>query len=344
MAAKTAPGLRWNQLDFSSTGLLPIAIFLIVFVFFSIFARNFFLVSTALNLLLQTSTLTILAIGEMMVLVMGCIDLSVEAVVAFGGIAFGMFSSMGMSTWQAMAWACILCGVFGLINGFLVARLHLPSFIITFAMAMLIPGISVVFKNFMAFLVGPARLVYAEYVTSLPFVFKVITQDAKGEEIVLFPGISWIVIIMVITAVFSHLFLAKTRFGRYAYLIGNNPAASLFSGVKVVRMKILAFVFSSVMAGLTGILISTGLGQPAGVPNGYVMIAIECAMIGGASLSGGTGSVWGTVVGSFIIGTLTVGLEMTYWNQLYLPLFLNGLIFLGVAYLDQKQKRNRQRG
>ncbi len=129
-----------------------------------------------------------------------------------------------------------------------------------------------------------------------------------------FPGISWIIIIMVVVAVLSHLFLEKTRFGRYAFLVGSNPEASRLSGIKVIRVKILAFVFASMLAGLVGVLLASRLGVPPGAAAGYEMIGITCAMIGGASLSGGTGSVWGTVIGSFLISTLAMGISMVNVN------------------------------
>ncbi len=334
LAAKTALYLSRIQPGLSSNGLLPIAVLVVVFAVFSIFGHNFFSVITALNLLTQTSPLIILAIGETFVLLVGGIDLSAEAMTAFGGVALVVFSQIGMPIPEAILWACIVCGVFGLANGLLVARLRLPSFIITFAMAILIPGVSKFFQDFMGY--RPDGL---DTLSDFPLVFRTVTLDANGAEIVRFPGISWVVLIMVFLAVLSHLFLAKTRYGRYIYLVGSNPAAAHLSGIKAARIKILAFVFSSVMAGFTGVLISMRGGQPAGAAEGFEIIAIECAMIGGASIWGGTGSILGTVIGCLIIGTLTVGLQMTYWNQLYIPLFLNGLVLLSAVYLNQRQKK-----
>ena len=150
-----------------------------------------------------------------------------------------------MPIWLAMIAACMVCGLVGLANGFLVAKVRLPSFIITLAMAMLIPGFSRAFRTFLGALAGPAlhpeNLNHIGDLATNP-AFAIYSQDANGAEIVVFPGISWIVIIMVVVAVLSHLFLTKTRFGRHAFLVGNNPTASLLSGIKVVRIKILTFV------------------------------------------------------------------------------------------------------
>jgi ribose transport system permease protein len=335
LAGKIALRLSWIRPGISSNGFIRIAIFAIVFAFYAIFARNFFSVITLLNLLTQTSPLVILAIGETLVLVGGGIDLSVGAMTGFGGVALVVFLQAGMPTLEAIVWSCLVCGVIGLANGFLVARLRLPSFIITFAMAILIPAVSKYFQDFMGY--RPDGL---NTLTDLPRVFRTVASDAGGAEIIRFPGISAGIIIMVFLAVLSHLFLAKTRYGRSVYLVGSNRVAAHLSGIKVVRIKILAFVFASMMAGLAGVLITYQGGQPAGVTQGFEMIAIECAMIGGASVFGGTGSIAGTVVGSLLIGTLTVGLQMmSYWDQNTLPFFLNSLIFVSVVALDQKQQR-----
>jgi ribose transport system permease protein len=334
-AVKVPSHSRWIWLGSSSKGLIRIASLLIVFAFYSIFARNFFSIITLLNLLTQTSPLIILAIGETLVLVVGGIDLSVGAMTVFGGAALAVFLQAGMPTLEAIVWSCLVCGVLGLANGILVARLRLPSFIITFAMAILIPAVSKYFQDFMGY--RPDGL---NTITDLPRVFRTVAYDAGGAEIIRFPGVSMGIIIMIFLVVLSHLFLAKTRYGRSVYLVGSNRVAAHLSGIKVVRIKILGFVFASMMAGLSGVLITFQGGQPAGVTQGFEMIAIECAMIGGASIFGGTGSIAGTVVGSLLIGTLTVGLQMmSYWDQNTLPFFLNSLIFVSVVALDQKQQR-----
>jgi ribose transport system permease protein len=340
LAAQSAPRLNWLSLGLSPNRFLPLAVFVIMFAIFSIFANNFFTVRSVLNLLVQTSTFAILGIGAALVLVVGCIDFSLGAVIAFSGTAVLMFARTGMPIWVAMTMACMVCGVVGLANGFLVARVRLSSFLVTLAMAMLIPGFSRALRAFMGALASPAlhpeNLKHIDDLATIP-VFRIVSHDANGAKIVVFPGISWIVIIMVVVAVLSHLFLKKTRFGRYAFLVGSNPKASRFSGIKVVRIKIMAFVLASMLAGLVGVLLTSRLGGPPGGAVGYEIIAITCAMIGGASLSGGTGSVGGTVIGSFLLSTLAMGLTMMNVDQIYLPMFLNGLIVLGVVYLDQKR-------
>ncbi len=144
---------------------------------------------------------------------------------------------------------------------------------------------------------------------------------------------------MVFVAVLFHLLITRTRLGRYLHLVGSNQVAARFSGIKVIRVRITAYVLAGLLAGLVGVLLASRLGAPPGGAAGYEVIAIECAMIGGASLAGGVGSVWGTVIASFILSTLSMGLTMMNANP-NLPTFLNGFVVLGAVWLDQIRIRN----
>jgi ribose transport system permease protein len=343
LAARSIPRLNGKSQGFSSSGLVRIAVLVVLFTVFSLFADNFFTVRNIPNLLLQTSPFALLAIGETVVLMVGGIDFSIGAMFVFGGAFILLFNGLGMSNLETIIDTCLLCGVFGLVNGLLVAKLHLPSFLVTIAMAIAIPGIAEEIKNVMVALNGPGILVY-QYMPELPTLFTVITHDVTGAQIVLFPGISSIVIITFIVAVVAHLLLSKTRFGRYVYLVGNNSTAAHLSGINATRIKIMAFVFSSVMAGLTGVLLTSRVGGPMGgdpTGYGYEMTAIECAMIGGAAYGGGAGSIMATVVGSLIVGILTMGLDMMNVEHLHLPLFINALILVGAVYLSQRQNKKQ---
>jgi len=342
LTARTALHLKDKLPGLPSSGLARVAVLVSLLAAFSFLAHNFFTVPTLPRLLLQTSPFILLAIGETVVMMVGCIDFSVGAMFVFGGAVVLMFNGLGMSDLEKIIDACLVCGVFGLVNGLLVAKGRLPSFIVTFAMAVAIPGFAEVIKKLMITLAGPGSQVY-QNMNELPTLFKIINQDDTGARIVRFPGISSIVIITFIVVIITHLVLAKTRFGRYVYLVGNNPTASLLSGINVDRIKILAFVFSSMMAGLTGILLTSRVGGPMGgdpTGYGYEMVAIECAMIGGVTYGGGAGNIMGTVVGALIVGTLTMGLNMMNVNHFNLPIFLNALILIGAVYLSQREKKN----
>jgi ribose transport system permease protein len=322
----------------SLKSLLTIGVFVVMFAFFSIFANNFFTVRGVLNLLVQTSTFTILSIGSALVLIVGGVDFSLGAVVAFSGTAVVVFAVTGVPIWISMVLAVILGGIIGFVNGFLVARRHLPSFLTTFAMAILIYGILGGFSAYAATHPAPFPLPASLGDLSNVPVFKILSHDATGASIVVFPGVSWIIFIMVFVATLFHLVLTKTRIGRYFYLVGSNPEASRLSGIKVIRVRMLAFVLAGMLAGLVGVLLASRMMAPPGGATGYEMIGIICAMIGGASLAGGGGSVAGTVIGSFLLSTLSMGLTMMNVNP-YIPTFLNGFIVLTAVYLDQIRNR-----
>ncbi len=318
--------------------LLPLVVFVGVYAFFSIFANNFFTVPSALALLIQTSTFAILSIGAALVLIVGGVDFSLGAVIAFSGTAVVVFATMGLPIWVSIIIAICLGGMIGLLNGFLVVRMRLPSFITTFAMAILIYG----FLGFVGSRAPAARPPVPDSLGNLAYVpiFRIFRYDATGARSMVFPGISWIVIIMVLVAVLFHLILAKTRIGRYLYLVGSNTEASRFSGIKVNHVRILAYVLASMLAGLSGILLASRLVGPPGGAKGYEIIGIACAMIGGASLSGGVGSIGGTVIGSLILSTLAMGLSMMNTSNPALSTLFNGFIILFVVCLDQIRNRN----
>jgi ribose transport system permease protein len=333
LAEKPAQLLNRSLLKLSQNRLLILGVFVVLFVTFSIFAHNFFTVRSVLNLLVQTSTFSILSIGSTLVLIVGGVDFSLGAVIAFSGTAVVVFSGLGMPIWSSMIAAVGLGGMIGLTNGFLVVRMRLPSFITTFAMASLLYG----FLGFVAFIGSHAPPLHVPAslgnLANTP-VFRIFSHDATGARIVAFPGISWIVIIMVFLAVLFHLLLTKTRLGRYFRLVGSNMEASRFSGIKVIRVRVMAYVLAGLLAGLVGVLLASRMSAPPGGAVGYEIIGIECAMIGGASLAGGVGSVGATVIASFILSTLSMGLTMMNVNP-FIPTFLNGFIVVGAVYLDQ---------
>jgi ribose transport system permease protein len=331
LAERPAQLLNRSPRGLSLNRLLTLGVFVVMFAIFSIFATNFFTVRSVLNLLVQTCTVTILSIGSALVLIVGGIDFSLGVVIALSGTAAAWFAGMGIPIWISMLAAAGLGGITGLTNGFLIAKMRLPSFITTLAMAMFFYGILAFAASHARWLPVPDAL---GNLANVP-VFRIYAHDAAGARIAVFPGISWIVLIMVFVAALFHLILTKTRIGRHTFLVGSNQVAARFSGIKVVRVKITAYVLAGLLAGLVGVLLASRMVARPGAAAGYEIVGIECAMIGGASLSGGVGSVGGTVIGSFILSTLGMGLTMMNTSKIYIPLLLNGVILICAVYLDQ---------
>jgi ribose transport system permease protein len=323
--------------------LLMLVVFVVLFTFFSIFANNFFTVRSVLNLLIQASTLIITSIGATLVLIVGGIDFSIGAEIALAGALVFIFAGFGMPVWLSMILAILSSGLVGIVNGFLVARMRLQSFITTIAMATLIygalGGFGAIIGAIIAFTKWPFFPSEELGVLANTPIFVIVSHDAAGVPVEIFPGLSWIVIIMVLVAVLFHLVLMKTRIGRNLYLVGSNPVASRLSGIKVIRVRILAFSLAGLLAGLSGVLLASRLVGPPGGAAGYEVLGVACAMIGGASLLGGSGGIGGTMIGGLLLSTISMGLTMMNTNSPYIFIFLNGLVILGSVYLEHSRKR-----
>lgn len=308
-----------------------------LFVVFSITANNFFTVRNILTLALQTSTITLMGIGVTFVIITGGIDLSIGSVVALTGTVAVMAANIGIPIWLSMAiglLAGMLCGVG---NGLLVTRLRLPPFIATLGTMMIIRGIVLTITNANS---SPAPDAFGNLGNDT--LFKVMGVGEDGGPVTVFPGISFIVIIMIVLAVIFHVILKKTRVGRYTYSIGSNEEASRLSGLKVNKVKVINYVFSGFLASVVGIVLASRM--VTSQPNGgisYEMNAIASAVIGGTSLMGGVGSIAGTVIGSFIIGILSTGLTMQGASYFAQQIVIGSVVILAVA-MDQLRNRKKQ--
>jgi inositol transport system permease protein len=273
-----------------------------------------------LNVLRQMSIIVIIAYGVTMVIISGMIDLSSGSVVALSGvIGTSAFVATG-SPWIGLLVGVLTGSATGFFNGFMITRFRLPPFIVTLAMMTGARGLALL------------------YTGGYPIIdIQAFTTFGQGS----FIGIPIPVLIMLIVLAGTHILTKRTRFGRYIYAIGGNEEAAIASGVKVKRIKILTFVINGSLVGLAGIILMSRInsGQPsAGIM--YELDAITMAVIGGTSLSGGIGSVGGTLVGGLIVGILTNILNLTnvspYWQQI-----LKGVIILIAVIMDTQTKALR---
>ena len=298
---------------------------IVLFIFFSITARNFFTVRSVLTLALQTSAITLMGIGVTFTIITAGIDLSIGSVIALTGTIAVMAALAGVPIWLSMIVGLLVGVVCGLLNGLMVTRLKLPPFIATLGMMMVARGVALTVTNANAY---PAPEGFGELGNGAIL--------GTGPQ---FPGISYPVLIMIAVALIFHFILAKTRVGRYTYAIGSNEEAARLSGIKVGQVKIVAYIISGLLAGLVGIILASRMvtSQPNSA-TGYELNAIAAAVIGGTSLMGGVGTVGGTVIGSFIIGILTVGLTMAGANY-FMQQIVIGLVVIGAVTFDQLKGR-----
>jgi ribose transport system permease protein len=268
----------------------------------------------------QTAVIMIMAMGMTMVMVSGGIDLSVGSVMALSSIlgAFAMAGGLPIGLGIAL---CVAAGTLcGLINGAAVATLRIPPFIVTL-------GAMGIYRGF-ALLATDGKAV-----VGLPSSFGYL---AEGNLL----GVIPVPLLIVITvALVIHFLLLNTRLGRYCYAIGSNVEAARYAGVRVSRYQILFYVILGALTGLAGAIESARLvtGQPT-AGEGYELRVIAAVVIGGGSLSGGQGTITGTIIGALIMGVLANGANLLGISSFAQQVVIGAVIVLAVT-IDEFQRR-----
>ena len=301
--------------------VLAFAGLIALIILFSFASPNFLRASNIVTILLMTAVNGILAVGITFIIITGGIDLSVGTVMTFGSVMAGVFITMlGLPIVIGIIGA-ILAGAFcGFINGVSIAKLGLPPFIATLGMMNVTKGLNLI--------VSRTKPIYF---THLPVFADIATKPVAG--------IPLGVLIFFATALLAAFILSKTIIGRYCFAIGSNEEAARLSGINTGAWKIAIYSMSGGFFGIAGIVMASRLSsaQPALGP-GYEMDAIAAAVIGGTSLSGGEGSILGTVIGAFIITVLTNGLRILSVPQEW-QMVVTGLIVIGAVYLDIARRK-----
>ncbi len=304
---------------------------------FSSTSSAFLTMGNGMSVALQVTSIAFLGLGATAVIITGGIDLSVGSVLALAGVANAMAVKAGASIEVGILVGLIVGGICGAINGLFVTLVKLPPFIATLGMMLVARGLAL-------------RLTDAQPISGLGAAFGVLGNGTLGriERIgddgfpnVIFPGIPYPVIIMIVLAIALWLVLSRTRLGRHIYAVGSNAEAARLSGVKVRAVTLFTYVLSGVLAGLTGAVLMSRLvtAQPnEGVM--YELDAIASAVIGGTSLSGGIGSVSGTLIGAFTIGVLRNGLNMLGVSSFTQQIII-GLVILLTVCIDQLRNRKK---
>ena len=292
--------------------------------------NKFLTMSNITNVVRQFSFNALMAFGMLLVIITGGIDLSVGSVFAFSGI----MSCMSIAKWGWPVLFGVLLGlaagaVFGYLNGSLITMLKLPPFIATLGTMSIARGLSYGITG--GYPIG-----------SLPKSFKFIglgMVPPVGPVQIPTP-----IILMVLFALFFAFFLKKTIVGRRIYAIGGNEEATRISGVRVDRVKRLVYTLCGFMAAVSGIATAArlGVGQST-AGQGYEMDAIAAVIIGGASVSGGSGTVLGAIIGAAIMGVLNNGLVLlnvsAYWQQAVLGVVIVAAVSFDKLQNDRKNKK-----
>lgn len=298
-------------------------VLLLMIAVLAIVTPSFFNAQNFINVLRQISIKTVLAIGVTLVIMTSGIDLSVGSILALSAVvATSLATTNNPHPLIVALLAGILVGLIcGVINGFCVAQLQVAAFIATLAMTTAARGIAMIYTDG-----RPVINILPEY-----------TNIGNG-----FVGAIPIpVVVMIVVIAIAVYFVEFTKYGRYLRAVGGNEQAALTSGINVKLIKFSAYAIAGITCAIAGILLSarTMTGQPAS-GEGYELDAIAAAVIGGASLSGGTGTIAGTVCGMLILGILTNGLDMLGVSSYYQQV-IKGVIIVAAVLLDRKKNATK---
>lgn len=302
--------------------LAPLAL-VIIYAFFSLFGRNFFSYTTLVNILDSSYYIGFLAIGVTFVIITGGIDLSCGTIMMCAAIIGGTaYKSWGWPMWASLILILSVGTAFGLFNGILISRLGLPPFIATLGTQMISLGTGSIVSNVRS-ATFPARGTADSWFKGI---FKFITNDNNS-----FPTGA---LVLFGTAFIAYIILNRTKMGRYIFALGSNKDAARLSGVDVRKWEMMAYVISGFTAGIGGIAFAavyTTVMPAQGA--GFELYAIAGAVIGGTSLSGGAGSIFGTMIGVYIMSVLRSGLPSMDLQAQY-QTFFTGVVVIGAVLLD----------
>jgi ribose transport system permease protein len=308
LQAFTSPVLVLNRFGLLIVILIGVAVM-------SQVSPVFFTAINFTNVLYVASLVAVVAIGEMFVLLVGGVDLSVGSVVAISSVfSVGFVTNSGLPTWLAILLSLLTGAGFGFINGFITAKLHISSLIVTLGTMSIASGIAYIYT-------GGSNL------APIPPLLAAMGNASIGT----FPIV---ILFALLIAIVAHIVLSRTRFGRSVYAVGGNPVAARFSGIRSDRIMILAFMLSGILASIGGLMITVRLGAgSASSGTGIELTVIAAVVIGGTSLFGGEGKVSGT-----LLGVLLLGLVQNCINLLSVPanidLVVSGIVIVLAAGVD----------
>ena len=290
---------------------------LVLCIFLSVYPKTgdiFLTQKNIFNVLRQNSTNLYLACGMIMVIILGGIDLSVGSIIALSGcIAAGCVSRYELPQVVAIIAGLLIGVLVGAFNGMVISLTTIPPFIVTLATMNVAKGLAYVYTGG-----SPVRVVTKEW------------QFIGAGYIGIFPTP---VVILLVVLIITTIIMNKTKLGRHIYAVGN-PLAATFSGISTAKVKFIVHTYSGLMAGLAGVVLASRMysGQPT-AGDGAEMDAIAAVVVGGTSMSGGSGKIGGMIIGGLIIGVLNNGLNLLNVNSFW-QYVVKGIVILLAVLLD----------
>lgn len=308
---KTNASIAWKKaVQKHSIFIVLLAIIIIS----ALLSPNFLRPRNITNVIVQLTVATILAYGEMLLIIGGMLDLSCGAVLALSGVlSVSLYKATG-NILLAVLLALVIAVACNLVNAFFIAKFKLPAFIVTLAMSMIARGLALLYTG------GQNILQIGDYnVLGQGKVFGVIPVP--------------VLFLIGITVIIWYI-LNQTRLGRSVYAIGGNEEAAVAAGIRVQRSKFQVFLINGLLVGIAGVIFMSRVN--AGLPNGavsYEMEGLTATIVGGTSFSGGIGTVSGTVAGSFIIGCINNIMNLQGVDS-YVQQVVKGVIIIAAVLYD----------
>lgn len=327
MSTKNQGNRRKNIMDTLRGSITAGAIiaFIIVMLVMIVFGKGrFFTRSNLMNVLRQGVVLSIVAVGQTFVIINGGIDLSVASLVSTGSVIVAKFIVTYQMNWiLGFAVAVLVCAALGALNGLLITTINMPPIIATLATAMAFEGMNLLYTK--------------GYGINLPTGHPLSAIFGRGN----FIGIPISAFLMVLIYLLFYFILRYTTLGRVTYGLGGNEHAVYLSGVSVKKYRILVYMISGLMAGFAGVILAgrVNTGHPHN-GSSMDMESISAAVLGGASVAGGIGSLWGTLIGVFTLTIIDNGLNMMKINP-YLQMMVKGLIIVAAISFSSLREKKR---
>jgi erythritol transport system permease protein len=333
---KTANRLDVGRLLLEGRAFLAL---LVVIIVFSTLSKNYLTVSNMLTMSSHVAVYALLAMGQLLVILNGGIDLSVGSTLGLSGMVAGFLMQgvrldafgvlMYPAVWVVVIASCLVGALVGLINGLLISRFKVAAFVATLGMLYVVRGFALLMTNGLTY------------------------NELGGRSDLGNTGFDWLgfnriatvpigVLVMILVAVAASILLSRAVFGRWLYASGGNERAAELSGVPVKRVKIWVYVASGVCAAIAGLILSSELTSASPTEgSSYELTAIAAVVVGGAALTGGRGNIRGTLLGAFVIGFLSDGLVIIGVSAYWQTVFTGAVIVLAVL-LNTIQYRGRR--
>jgi ribose/xylose/arabinose/galactoside ABC-type transport system permease subunit len=298
---------------------------IIIFVFSGIMNPKFFQYQNIANIFFQASFVAMIGVAMTFVLILAGLDLSVGSVLGLSGVVSGYALLVGIPIPVGILFGLLTGVAVGLFNGYIIAKLKMPTFIVTLSTMYMARGLC-------------EFLTRGKPVYPLPKDFNAIGQSRLMIGNL---GIQWPIIIAIVLAVIGHFILTRTTFGRAVFAIGGNMETARLSGIKVLKTTIFVYVISAGCAAVSGIVTAARLGSAlSNSGTGMEMNVIASCIIGGTSMFGGSGSILGTMIGALLMTTVTNAMAMLQVSVFLQKVVIGAIILIAVGIDQYSRKRS----